>query len=310
MPVPSTSPAWTDPLLANPHTVVDKARRVNEMFSAIAPSYDLNNRLHSLWMDQHWRSVAVKMADVKATDQIVDVACGTGDLTLQFAAQLKRVISNLRLPSVTPDHGNQEFLDVWNGLHSRHEILGIDFTKEMLPIAQAKAAAKGLQPRDVPASPRSRLLPPVRLPHKMTSSPVFATFINGDAMALPLADKSADILSIAFGIRNVADWGKAIDEFARVLKPGGRLIILEFSLPTNPIMRGLYNFYFRKIMPRTATLISGDKSGAYKYLPESVNTFISRQAMQERMRQAGFAEIVARPMTFGICVCYKGIRNG
>jgi demethylmenaquinone methyltransferase/2-methoxy-6-polyprenyl-1,4-benzoquinol methylase len=133
-------------------------------------------------------------------------------------------------------------------------------------------------------------------------------FVQGDAMALDLPDKSADILSIAFGIRNVADWGKAIDEFLRVLRPGGRLIILEFSLPTNPVMRGLYNFYFRKIMPRTATLISGDKTGAYKYLPESVNTFISRDTMQARMKQAGFKEIVARPMTFGICVCYRGVR--
>jgi len=128
-------------------------------------------------------------------------------------------------------------------------------------------------------------------------------------MQLPLADNSADILSIAFGIRNVSDWGKAIDEFTRVLKPGGRLIILEFSLPTNPMMRGLYNFYFRKIMPRTATFISGDKTGAYKYLPESVNTFISRQAMQDRMQAAGLSNILARPMTFGICVCYKGVKK-
>ena len=127
-------------------------------------------------------------------------------------------------------------------------------------------------------------------------------------MALPLADRSADILSIAFGIRNVSNWGEAIDEFARVLKPGGRLIILEFSLPTNPLLRAFYNFYFRKIMPITATLISGDKTGAYKYLPKSVNTFISRQAMQDRMGQAGFKEIVAKPLTFGICVCYKGTR--
>src|ERR1043165_8703396 len=79
---PQTSPsepAWTDPLLANPHTVQDKASRGKKMFSAIAPSYDLNNRLHSMGMDQHWRNVAVKMAAPKGTDRIIDVACGTGD---------------------------------------------------------------------------------------------------------------------------------------------------------------------------------------------------------------------------------------
>src|ERR1043165_63291 len=87
---PPSEPAWTDPLLANPHTVQDKASRVNKMFSAIAPSYDLNNQLHSLWVDQHWRSVAVKMAEVKPPDNIIDVACGTGDLTLKFDKRLKR----------------------------------------------------------------------------------------------------------------------------------------------------------------------------------------------------------------------------
>jgi demethylmenaquinone methyltransferase/2-methoxy-6-polyprenyl-1,4-benzoquinol methylase len=259
-PAPAGEPAWTDPLLANPHAVADKATRVNKMFSAIAPSYDLNNRLHSLWMDQHWRNVAVKMAGVKTGETVVDVACGTGDLTLKFARASHRA--------------------------GGKAVVGIDFTYEMLPIATRKA-----------------------LKYHHAHFKNLPQFINGDAMALPLPDASADILSIAFGIRNVSDWGKAIDEFSRVLRPGGRLIILEFSLPTNPVMRGLYNFYFRKIMPRTATLISGDKTGAYKYLPESVNTFISREAMQSRMAAAGFASIAAKPLTFGICVCYRGVKQ-
>lgn len=252
------SPVWTDPLLANPHVVQDKATRVNRMFTAIAPSYDINNRLHSLWVDQYWRRVAVKMAEVKPADRIVDVACGTGDLTLKFAHQLAKIKKQ-----------NEQIGDT----HS--QVLGIDFTFAMLPIAIQKARGA-------------------------------AEFMNGDALNLPLPNASADVISIAFGIRNVADWGKAIDEFYRVLKPGGRLIILEFSLPQNPLMRGLYNFYFRKIMPITATLISGDRTGAYKYLPESVNTFISRDAMTGRMAATGFADVVARPMTCGICVCYKG----
>ena len=79
-------------------------------------------------------------------------------------------------------------------------------------------------------------------------------WLNGDAHALPLPDACCDVVSIAFGIRNVADPAAAIREFFRVLRPGGRLVILEFSLPTNPLLRGLYNFYFRKILPRTATL--------------------------------------------------------
>jgi demethylmenaquinone methyltransferase/2-methoxy-6-polyprenyl-1,4-benzoquinol methylase len=292
---PAGGPAWTDPLLANPHAVQDKARRVHEMFSAIAPSYDLNNRLHSLGMDQHWRSVAVKMAEVKGTDTIVDVACGTGDLTLKFA-KARFYLNPSRPISVHGYPGSRE--PTWRHFNAAGGgVIGIDFTYEMLPLARTKTAATGLS---------------MKGPAALTRLPAWVpmAFVQGDALSLPLPDRSADIVSIAFGIRNVSDWGAAIDEFARVLRPGGRLIILEFSLPTNPMMRGLYNFYFRKIMPITATLISGDKSGAYKYLPESVNTFISREAMQDRMRAAGFRDIVARPMTFGICVCYKGVCGG
>ncbi|HUB26642.1 MAG TPA: class I SAM-dependent methyltransferase, partial [Tepidisphaeraceae bacterium] len=126
-------------------------------------------------------------------------------------------------------------------------------------------------------------------------------------LCLPLPDASADVVSIAFGIRNVADPAAACREFRRVLRPGGRLIILEFSLPANPLLRALYNFYFRRILPRTATWISGDKTGAYRYLPESVNTFIDRASMTQMMSAAGFSQVTQHPMTFGICVCYRGI---
>src|SRR3978361_255034 len=85
---PKTAPAWDDALLRNPHAVADKRSRVQKMFAAIAPSYDLNNRLHSLWMDQSWRRKTVKLAAVTPADAIVDVACGTGDLTLKFAQAL------------------------------------------------------------------------------------------------------------------------------------------------------------------------------------------------------------------------------
>jgi demethylmenaquinone methyltransferase / 2-methoxy-6-polyprenyl-1,4-benzoquinol methylase len=248
MPPPSV---WNDSLLSNPHAVADKRLRVRQMFAAIAPSYDLNNRLHSLWMDQWWRRRAVQLANLQPTDRVVDVACGTGDLTLRFAGAL---------PACQPG-----------------QVVGIDFTHEMLPIAHRKSAG------------------------------VPILWLNGDALSLPLPDASADVVSIAFGIRNVADPAAACREFRRVLRPSGRLIILEFSLPVNPILRGMYNLYFRKILPRTATWISGDKTGAYKYLPESVNTFIDRGAMMRMMNEAGFEGISQHPMTFGVCVCYTGM---
>jgi len=238
---------WDDALLANPHAVADKRRRVQNMFSAIAPSYDLNNRLHSLWMDQRWRKKAVTLAEVKPTDRIVDVACGTGDLTLAMSRKLTAAPAPI----------------------------GIDFTFAMLPLARSKCTG------------------------------TFA-WLNGDALSLPLDSGCADVVSIAFGIRNVTDPAAALREFKRILRPAGRVIVLEFSLPTNPLLRALYNFYFRQILPRTATWISGDRTGAYRYLPQSVNTFISRETMLQMMTEAGFSRVTQHAMTFGICVCYRG----
>ena len=238
---------WNDALLADPHAVADKRQRVRAMFAAIAPSYDLNNRLHSLWMDQHWRRTAVKLAKLAGDETVVDVACGTGDLALCFRRGVPR-----------------------------GKVVGIDFTHEMLPIARQKSQAANV------------------------------TWLNGDALCLPLPGACADVVSIAFGIRNVADPAAACREFRRVLRPGGRLVILEFSLPTLPPLRALYNLYFRRVLPRTATWISGDKTGAYKYLPESVNTFIDRIAMMRMMSDAGLRNVTQHPMTFGICVCYLG----
>ena len=251
-PTPTRSPAWDEQKLVDPHRVPDKAQRVREMFAAIARSYDLNNRVHSLWRDQAWRRKTVELCHVKSTDTVIDVACGTGDLAMAFARRRPK------------------------------RVIGLDFTHEMLQVAghkNAEMAAVG---------------------------PVPMGYADGDAMRLPVRDEAADVVSIAFGIRNVADPAGAIGEFYRILRPGGRLAILEFSLPRNPLLRGLYNSYFKHILPRTATWIARDKSGAYKYLPQSVNTFIDRPQMTSLMSEAGFASVALHPLTFGIAVAYIG----
>jgi demethylmenaquinone methyltransferase/2-methoxy-6-polyprenyl-1,4-benzoquinol methylase len=262
MPTPTADnrPAelWSSSNLADPHAQQDKAARVRGMFSAIAPSYDLNNRLHSLWRDQAWRRAAVRAAAVAPGHRVLDVACGTGDLTEAFA----------RSPA--------------------SEVVGLDFTPAMLEIARHKTAERQ---RRHPGGP------PVR-------------YVEGDAMNLPFEDASFDAVSIAFGIRNVSDPPKAIREFARVLKPGGRLVVLEFDRPRTPPMSWMYDFYCGWVMPRTATLIARDRSGAYKYLPRSVSTFMTREAMKGAMEGVGFGDIRARALTMGICVCYSGTVAG
>lgn len=256
---------WDETLLADPHAAADKRQRVQRMFAAIAPSYDLNNRLHTLWLDQHWRRRAVEIADLKPTDRVVDVACGTGDLTLAFLDGLRRGAAG----------------------SPAGQVIGIDFTFEMLPLAVRKWTSAADYARN-PASVR---------------------FISGDAQSLPLPDACCDVVSIAFGIRNVADPAAAIGEFFRILRPGGRVVILEFSTPTNPLLRGMYNFYFRQILPRTATWMSRDQTGAYKYLPQSVRTFIGREKMESMLRDAGFADVQQHAMSFGICICYRAMKR-
>jgi demethylmenaquinone methyltransferase/2-methoxy-6-polyprenyl-1,4-benzoquinol methylase len=101
-----------------------------------------------------------------------------------------------------------------------------------------------------------------------------------------------------------------IGQFYRVLRPGGRAVILEFSTPTWAPWRGIYQFYFHQVMPRTASWISGDRTGAYRYLPRSVDTFIDRPQMMRLMEQAGFERLTLRPLTFGIAVIYTGTKPG
>jgi demethylmenaquinone methyltransferase/2-methoxy-6-polyprenyl-1,4-benzoquinol methylase len=254
---PVHAPAWSEADLgADPHSARDKPERVRRMFAAIAPSYDLNNRLHSLWQDQAWRRRAVKAANVKPGETVLDVACGTGDLTQAFAT---------RSPAV--------------------RVIGVDFTPEMLAVAERK---------------RQRLI---------AASSAKIEYRQGDAQALDVPDASVDIVSIAFGIRNVADPARAMAEFSRVLRPGGRLVILEFAAPTLAPLRWFNDLYCARIMPRTATMISGDRSGAYRYLPKSVGTFMNPDALLGLLAQHSFVRASARRMTLGICCLYVAERT-
>ncbi len=253
-PAPSGA-VWTpDDLAASPHDATDKARRVQTMFAGIARAYDLNNRVHSLGRDQAWRRRAVRLATLKPTDDVLDVACGTGDLTELLAAA------------------------------GPASVIGVDFTDAMLDIAREKASRRSRR-GDGP-EPEYR---------------------SGDAMSLAFGDASVDVVTIAFGIRNVAEPARAIAEFRRVLRPGGRLVILEFSEPSNPILRAGCNLYTRRIMPLTATLLSGDRTGAYRYLPRSVQTFLDREEMVRAMEAGGFGDVTQHTMSLGICVGYRGL---
>ncbi len=129
--------------------------------------------------------------------------------------------------------------------------------------------------------------------------------VVADALALPLATASCDGALVAFGIRNVAGLDEGLREVARVLAPGARFVILEFSTPSVPLVRAGYLFYFRYILPLIGGAISGHPT-AYKYLPESVAHFPERDALADRMRRAGFTTVTWRALTFGIAALHVG----
>jgi len=136
-----------------------------------------------------------------------------------------------------------------------------------------------------------------------------ARWCEGDALRLPFASGSFSISSCAFGVRNFADLDTGLREMFRVLRARGRAVILEFSRPRNGVARRLYEFYATRLMPIAATLVSGDRTGAYRYLPQSVVSFVEPEEMCRRLRHAGFSGVTATPLTLGIVTVYVAARD-
>jgi demethylmenaquinone methyltransferase/2-methoxy-6-polyprenyl-1,4-benzoquinol methylase len=243
-------PQWDDQRLASPHTQTDKSRRVQRMFDAIAPTYELVNRVASAGRDKYWRREMVRLARVRPDDVQLDIACGTGDVARTFAQ------------AQVPPAG----------------VIGLDFSESMLRLAAARGFKSG-------------------------------TFVRGDALCLPLAEASVTLITCAFGIRNFQDLQTGFREMYRVLKPGGRAVILEFSLPRWPLLRSAYLFYINRVMPAAATWISRDRSGAYRYLPRSVVSFCSSDEILAGLRSAGFDEAVAHQRTLGVVSIYVAAKH-
>lgn len=238
----------------------DSARRVRDMFSAIAPRYDLLNHLLSFSMDNRWRRLTAEKFRriLRRTDaRVLDLCCGTGDLAFAFEVERVDVIRD--------------------STAHRVPIMGCDFAYPMVERARQKARADS---------------------HT-------AEFINGDALSMPFPDASFDLVASAFGFRNLANYERGLREIARVLKPGGRIAILEFSEPTNSAMAGMYRFYFKRILPVIGGVVSGNKA-AYSYLPSSVSNFPSPLELGKLLFKAGFLGVRHQAWNFGSVVLHTG----
>jgi len=222
------------------------------MFDAIAPRYDLLNRLLSLGIDRRWRTFAVSQLDIPDQGQVLDIATGTGDVAIEIAIRTSPTVS----------------------------IIGTDFTQGMLVHGLNKIAA-------TPFAKRIKL-------------------VNAPCEELPWPADTFDGVTIAFGIRNVVDRQTGLNEMNRVLRPGGRVVILEFSQPKNRLFRELYYFYFRKVLPWIGGLFS--RRSAYQYLPDSVLEFPDRESFKQMMAQAGFGDLRHHELTGGIATVYVGTK--
>lgn len=143
---------------------------------------------------------------------------------------------------------------------------------------------------------------------KTAEAAVAIPYVEGDAMNLPFADQSFDAVSIAFGLRNLSNFADGLGELNRILKPAGKLVVLEFSSPVVPGFRTLFDFYFRRVLPRIGGLVSGSR-GAYEYLPDSVSKFPDQKGLVELMRASGFGSVEFANLTGGIAAIHTGVKS-
>jgi len=224
--------------------------RIAGMFDAIARRYDALNHILSAGLDRRWRRRAVRALELTPADRVLDMCTGTADLAIEAAT------------SSTGRAG---------------QVIGIDFSSEMLKLARRKVRDCGLEAR--------------------------VHIARGDATRMPVADAVMDAAMVAFGIRNVLDPSLTCAEFHRVLRPAGRLAILEFGMPRIPGIRALYFWYFEHVLPRVGRLISrhGD---AYSYLPLSMMEFPAGDAFAAMLKTAGFVDVRYRSLALGLVYLY------
>ena len=228
----------------------DKARRVRSVFDSVAPKYDVMNDLMSMGLHRAWKAYTVMVANIKEGYQVLDIAGGTGDLAMAFAAKV--------------------------GVSGR--VVHTDINEAML------------------REGRNRLL----------DAGVSLPTLVCDAEHLPFADNHFDVVSVAFGLRNMTHKDGALREMNRVLKPGGRLLVLEFSKVAKPLSK-VYDWYSFQVLPKVGKLVAND-SDSYQYLAESIRMHPDQEALKSLMKNSGFGHVDYHNMTGGVAALHVGIK--
>jgi len=231
----------------------DKAKLVNNVFSSVANKYDVMNDLMSLGIHRLWKKIAIQHCAIRPGQTVLDLAGGTGDLTLAFVDEL---------------NGNGK-------------VVLADINEAMLQAGKNKLINKG--------------------------QILNINYLQLNAECLPFADNSFDCIAIGFGLRNVTNKQLALQEMYRVLKPGARVVILEFSKPAYKQLSTIYDLYSFKVLPLLGKIVAND-ADSYRYLAESIRMHPDQEQLKTMMQTAGFENCDYQNLTGGICAIHKGFK--
>lgn len=257
--------------------------QIKNYFNNIAPNYDKLNHIMSFGIDRSWRRKAVRaIVDTPAVRRVLDVATGTGDFAFAIAKKLQK----------------------------GSEVVGVDLSEQMLEIGRQKVLRRdGLHLMQSSGNEielaweEGSRAASVSEKSDQSNPRVNIVLQQGDVEQLAFADGSFDRVSVAFGVRNFEQLEQGLFEMCRVLKPDGKLVILELSYPDNPFILWCYKLYTLHFLPFIGGLISGQKE-AYGYLPKSILAFPKEDVMVPLLRSLGFKNVEVQKFTFGACIMY------
>ena len=231
----------------------EKAGRVGEVFSSVARRYDLMNDLMSFGSHRLWKDLALARSGVREGHRVLDVAAGSGDMTMRFARQVG----------------------------TSGQVVMTDINASMLACGRSRLLNEGLG--------------------------VNVQMLLADAESLPFSDGQFDCVAIAFGLRNVTRIPKALASMSRMLKPGGRLVILEFSTPTSTLLSRAYDLFSFSVIPSMGKMVTGDEQ-SYRYLVESIRKHPNQQSLSAQMEEAGLEDVKHQNINGGIVAIHTGYR--
>lgn len=253
-------------------SATEKAQKVHQVFENVASKYDLMNDVMSVGIHRIWKDYFVKkIFPLHPGTNIIDVAGGTGDIAFRMLEGLDR--QNKNSNSLTDDA---------SGSRKNITILISDINQAMLDVGKKRALTMNLQSDGL-------------------------SWLCANAQELPLPENSFDLYTIAFGIRNVTDVSKALDEAYRILRPGGRFMCLEFSHVKNPLLKWAYDTYSFQVIPPLGEVVAGDWK-SYQYLVESIRKFPTQDEFKNMIEEAGFRSVRYENLSFGVVSIHSGYK--